>query len=327
MILTDTRLPRTPETTILRAVPRLLSTALVFALLTGTAAAFALTEGLKLEKTPVLGTQVAKVFSPTCGCRTSSARIFFRLRKAESLRVTIEHDGDEVRTLTSRTYRRGPIQLFWDGRDDAGRVQPDGRYIPVVHLGRSHRTIRLPNPIRLDTRLPLVTSAAVRPGVFSPDGDGRADRIVVRYRFDEPAHPALFVNGKQRVIGRFQRPVGQLDWFGKVRGRSLRPGTYEIAIAARDVAGNLGRPRVVGIVQVRYLALGRDTVRVVAGARFSLRVSADARTVRWRLAGRTGTAPRGTMKLRAPRAPGRYILFVFANGHGARATVVVRPRP
>ena len=306
---------------------RLLSTALVLALLTGTAAAFALTEGLKLEKTPVLGTQVAKVFSPTCRCRTDRARVFFRLRKAESLRVTIEHDGEEVRTLTSRTYRRGPVELFWDGRDAAGRVQPDGSYIPVVHLGRSHRTIRLPNPIRLDTRLPRVTSAALRPHVFSPDGDGRADRVVVRYRFDEPAHPVLLVNGKQRVVGRFQRPVGQLDWFGKVRGRSLRPGTYEVAIAARDVAGNLGRPHVVGIVQVRYVALGRHIVRVAGGARFALRVSTDAHTVRWRLAGRTGTAAPGTMRLRAPRAAGRYTLFVSANGHGARATVVVRPRP
>ena len=50
---------------------------------------------------------------------------------------------------------------------------------------------------------------------------------------------------------------------------------------------------------------------------------------RWmaHVAGRTGTASRGTMKLRAPRAPGRYVLFVSANGRGARATVVVRPRP
>jgi hypothetical protein len=308
-------------------VARILSTVLVLALLMGTAAAFALTEGLKLEKTPVLGTQVDQLFSPVCGphCRTRRARIFFRLRKAETLTVTIERGSTPIRTLVSHQNRRGPVELFWNGRDDAGEVQPDGTYIPVVHLGRSHRTIRLPNPIELDTRSPQVESVAVRPHVFSPDGDGHGDRIVVRYRFDEHAHAVLLVDGKPRVFTNGQQPEDKLDWNGRLDGHRLRPGSYQIAVAAQDRAGNLGPPKAAGRVQVRYVSLGRTTIRVVAGARFALRVSTDAPTVRWLLAGRTNTAPRGTIKLRAPVQPGRYTLYVSASGHAARATVVVRP--
>src|SRR5438093_10292484 len=119
-------------------------------MLTDTAAEVALTGGRKLAKTTDIGTQVEKVFSPVCGCPTRSARIFFRLRKAETLTVTIERGRTPIRTLVSHQNRRGPVELFWDGRDNTGQVQPAGTYVPVVHLGRSHQTIRLPNPIDLD---------------------------------------------------------------------------------------------------------------------------------------------------------------------------------
>ena len=92
-------------------MPRLFSTVLVFGLLAGTAAAFALTEGLKLEKTPVLGTQVGKVFSPTCRCPTRRVRIFFRLRKAETLTVTIERGGTPIRTLVGRARSVGTFRF------------------------------------------------------------------------------------------------------------------------------------------------------------------------------------------------------------------------
>lgn len=308
-------------------MPRILSTVLVLGLLAGTGAAFALTEGLKLEKTPIYATSVDKVFSPVCRCATSRARIFFRLRKAERVRVRIERDGITVRTLYHARRGRGPLELFWDGRDDDGRILQDGSYRPVVRLERSHRTIRLPNLIEIDTRPPVVEHVAVAPRIFSPDGDGRADRIVVSYRFDERAHPVLYVDGRRRVVGRSSQASGTVDWFGKVGGRPLARGLHRLALAGRDVAGNLGRRKPAGTVLVRYVTLGRGTIRVSPGARLAVRVSTDAPTVRWRLAGRTGTAGRGTLKVRAPLEPGRYALFVTANGRAARAVVVVRPRP
>ncbi len=74
--------------------------ALVLALLAATAAAFALTESLKLEKSPITGTKVSKTFSPICKCPTRAARIAFRLRTANRLTtVIVDSGGKVVRTL------------------------------------------------------------------------------------------------------------------------------------------------------------------------------------------------------------------------------------
>ena len=59
------------------------------------------------------------------------------------------------------------------------------------------------------------------------------------------------------------------------------------------------------------------------GKTFAIRVSTDAPTVSWLLNGRRGVAKRGTMRLRAPKQPGFYRLYVTANGHSAKAGIVV----
>ena len=74
---------------------------------------------------------------------------------------------------------------------------------------------------------------------------------------------------------------------------------------------------------IRYVALGRKRITVTAGARFPLRVSSDARRVRWTLGGRSGLARPGTLRLRAPLQKGRFTLTVSANGHATRAAVFV----
>jgi hypothetical protein len=63
---------------------------------------------------------------------------------------------------------------------------------------------------------------------------------------------------------------------------------------------------------------------VLAGGRFAIRVSTDARRVRWTLGTRSGRARPGTLRLRAPRQDGRFTLTVSANGYTARAAVFVR---
>ena len=62
--------------------PRLLATALLFVLLGATAAAFVITERLKLQPSPITHVFVTKVFSPTFECDTDLAVVGFRLRNA-----------------------------------------------------------------------------------------------------------------------------------------------------------------------------------------------------------------------------------------------------
>ena len=310
---------------------RIASTVLVVLLLAATAAAFALTQGLKLEKSPIFGTDVQAVFSPVCkpGCDRESALIEFKLRKADRLDISIVEGGEVVRTIErNRSYPKGPVAIEWDGRDDEGRVLPEGEYQPRIHVRGERQTITLPNPIRLDVTPPVLQDVALSRRIVSPDGDGRADTIGIRYRLSENGRGMLFVNGKRRALTRFPRTEERIVWNAKDGGRPLRAGRYELQLAAFDQAGNRTGRTIPLPVTVRYVALGRDRIRAAANAPFSLRVSSDAPRVRWTLGGRSGFAKPGTLRLRAPAQKGRFTLTVSANGHTSRAAVFVRePTP
>lgn len=299
---------------------------LVVALLAATAAAFALTQGLKNQPVAIFGTDVPrKVFSPVCRCPSETASIGFKLREPDRLDVAVVDGSDRVvRTIErGRVYDRGPVEIEWDGRDDAGDLLPEGEYRPRIRLRGDRTTYTLPNPIRIDVTPPRLQLISAQPKVLSPDGDRRRDRVTFRYRLSEPGRAMLLVNGKRRVLTKFPRTEDKLEWFGKLDRRALLAGTYIAQLAAFDPAGNVAeRTRPIRIV-IRYVALGRKRISVTAGARFALRVSADARRVRWSLAGRSGLARPGTLRLRAPLQKGRFTLTVSANGHAARAAVFV----
>jgi FlgD Ig-like domain len=307
-------------------VPRFLSTLLVIALLGGTAAAFAVTQGLKNEPSPIRAPRIAKVFSPTCDCDTRVASIQFRLRKPDRVRLQIVDDGGNVvRTLVPGSrLRRGTVSYTWNGRDDQGRFVAQGVYKPRVHLADQHRTIDLPNEMRVDTTAPNISIVSLEPRTISPDGDGRGDRIRIAYKTSEPAHAALYVDGARVVYTRRQLPRSSLDWNGKVGGASVDPGLHRLWLAAEDRAGNVSNGKVVRVL-VRYVEIARDRIEAKAGTRFGVRVSADAR-VHWRLARRAGSAAPGLLIVRAPGRPGRYTLTVQVGDHAARAAVIVSPR-
>jgi hypothetical protein len=163
--------------------------------------------------------------------------------------------------------------------------------------------------------------------VFSPDGDGNRDFIRARYVVDEPARPIMLVDGKQAVVGRFRPGGGQLDWFGKLRGRTVRPGIYEIRLRAVDRAGNRGSSRRRVRVLVRYIALARDRVEVVAGRRFAIGVRTDADRFRWRFAGRAGSRSGNVLGLNAPEERGQYRVYVRLGRWADAADVIVTAPP
>lgn len=298
---------------------------LVILLLGGTAAAFAVTERLKLQRSPIFDTRIEhKIFSPICRCDRDRAQIRFRLRADDRVTLAVIGPGGEVvRTVVEDDpMPAGPAEFLWDGRDEAGRVVPEGSYKPSVHLAEGRKTIVLPNPIRVDVTPPRIVAFRVEPQVFSPDGDGTNDKVRIVYEISEPARALLFLGGQREVRSRARRPEGKVEWFGKVDGRPLRRGLYELALAAEDVAGNVGT-RVGVPIRIRYVELAREAIRVRAQTRFGVRVRSDAKAFRWRFAGGRGAAKPGLLVLRAPRTPGRYTLFVEANGHADRARVVV----
>jgi hypothetical protein len=308
-------------------VARALSSALVLALLAATAVAFAITEGAKLERSPIYGTRVpTPEFSPN-GRAVPVALFSFRLRTHERVEVWMESSsGTRVRTLLQpRSFKAGSrVSLVWDGLDDSGALVPDGDYKPVVKLERSHRTIVLPNPIRLDTVPPKIVVRHPLYPILSPDGDHHGDIFRVHYAVNEPAHGILYVDGKRVAFTLRQKLTGELVWNGKLNLRPAPPGRYVLTIAARDRAGNVSKPRPFAIAQVRYVVLARPRIVVNPKQRFAVRVSTDAPRVRWQLHGQSGVQRRGTLHFRAPAKKGVYHLYVFVGDHAARAAVVVR---
>jgi hypothetical protein len=302
------------------------------ALLVGSAAAFGVAERLKVEKSPVAGTEVDKVFSPVCKCPQRRASISFRLRRSDRLELTLlDEEGRTVRTLVDgERVAKGPHEFFWNGRDDAGRLVPEGRYRPKVELGRADRTIVLPNPISVDVTSPTVKVLSRRPNAISPDGDGHGDIVRIRYRANERVNGLLFVNGRLRVAGRSQRQGGVLQWVGGAAGGGkLPPSRYRLSVQARDLAGNLSDRVPAGVIPLRYIRLDERLVRAVSGDVVRVGIEADASRVEWLLRRGSSVVDRGRarreIRFRAAE-PGRYVLVATVGRHADRAIVVVRPR-
>jgi hypothetical protein len=300
---------------------RFLPVVLVVGLLGGSAAAFAVTERLKLERSPIFGTQVGKFVSPDSGRRVP---IKFRLRTSDRLSLAIVDSQDRVvrALISSHHVRAGRKVYHWAGRDDAGDPVPDGTYRPRIHLAGEHRTILLPNPIVVDTKVPHISLTRTSLKVVSPDGDAIDDYLTVFFHPSEPARAALYANGRQ-VVKLKSFNAHSLKW-GKRNGMPTKPGVYRLWLRAIDEAGNLGPPTATFTVTIRYIDLGRNVIRVRAGGRFSVRVSTDARFYAWRIGPRHGRVRNRLLSL-AAGAPGRYHLVVSERGHKARALVVVSP--
>jgi flagellar hook capping protein FlgD len=296
---------------------KLAPTIIVAALLAATATAFAVTERLKLEDIPVSGTRIPILFSP----KKTEAKIGFRLRREEDLQLDVADDQGTIvrRAIGSGVFGQAFHQFAWDGRNDSGRIVPDGLYHVELRLKDEGRTIEFPRTIRVDSTPPTIEEVKIRHGVFSPDHDGRADRVDVRYRFSEPAVAILYLDGKRITTSHSKKPVDTIQWYG----RGKKPGEYRLALAAQDRAGNIAgstreftvRIRFVHLFHRRYVTHGR-VVRV--------RISTDAKVVHWQLAGRSGTSRPPRLVIPVPSQKGSYTLTVSANGHRARATVIVR---
>ena len=300
---------------------RFLPVVLVVGLLGGSAAAFAVTEHLKLERSPIFGTRVGKVVSCPSGRRV---KIWFRVRKSDRLSLAIVDSQDTVvrALIGSHHVRPGLKKYTWDGCDQAGISVADGIYKPRVHLAGEHRTILMPNPIVVDTKPPHIALTRTSLKVVSPDGDARDDYLTVFFKTSEPARAVLFANGR-KVVKLKSFTAHSLKW-GRRNGMPTKPGVYRLRLRAIDAAGNPGPRTRIFKVRIRYIELGRHVIRARAGGRIVVLVSTDARLYDWRIGSRHGRVRNRLLSI-AAGAPGRYQLVVSERGHKARALVVVSP--
>ena len=306
---------------------RLLTTVTLVGLLVATAAAFAITERLKLTKSAVYGTVISTRISPTCGCQYRRATIFFKLRRPDDITVTVLNpQGQDVALLAAKRYPRGPVTLRWNGRDDVNQRVRDGTYRVRLHLTGQHQTVEFPNRIQLDTKPPRVISAEVNRQVFSPDSDHQADFVRLTYVLSKPAHVYLYL-GRTLLLQSYRGPVkGSISWYGNGPNGKFAPGAYTLRVGAIDASGNstpvADRERV--RVEIRYIRLANKRIVARAGRPFVIGVSTDAKRYSWQLGRRRGKASSPVLRLQAPTTRGRYTLTVTERGHVSRAAVIVR---
>jgi flagellar hook assembly protein FlgD len=290
------------------------------------------TEHFKLERSPIARPHFTKLFSPTCSCEHQTAHLSFRLRKPDRIDgVVVDAEARPVRTLvTGDSHRIGPVELEWDGRDDGGNVVPDGVYRLRVRLAKERRTILMPTPIFVDTTRPKVRLAGVSPSVFSPDGDGRKDKVTLTYTASEGGRPFIIENGTVAGEGGFgHRGRSVVEWDGTLRGQPLPAGRYELRIRFRDRAGNFSAQSNPVDVQIAYVRVSPALILVRRGGSLRFHAASEATGLSWRLTQRgravlSGTASPGVVERALPKRlrPGRYLLQVTANGHSD--TVLVR---
>jgi biotin carboxylase len=219
-----------------RGLRRRIEALFVIFLLAATIAGFVVTEGAKLQHALVGSTRVDHAFSPSCRCRHDVAHIAFRLMRTTPVRVSIVRgSGRRVTTLLVDSHpSRGFIRLAWSGRRANARPLPNGVYYPEVDFPALNRTLRLPSPITLNTMRPHVAYASMRSGRRG---------LIVRYRFSEPAHALLVVDGKRAVFTRFAARNGVVRWSGTYPdGRRLLNRHPLVRLVAVDSIGNRSQP-------------------------------------------------------------------------------------
>ena len=308
---------------------RVLTTATLVGLIVATAAAFAITERLKLVKSPITGTRISTVFSPTCGCPRKQAKISVKFRHRDVITVSILDAGlHPLRTLVvGETVPRGRSVFRWEGLTDFGDRAPEGTYRVQIHLERQHRTILFPNRIRLDTTAPEVLDAHATRAQFSPDGDHRADTVSIRYILSERARAAVYLRGRRIILSRSHQTHGSVTWTGRIEGQVLPPGVVTLTVGAIDDAGNVTpvskRARVP--VEIRYITIANHRITGVrVGGPLTIGISTDATRYAWRLGKRRGFASGPVLKITAPQRKGLYRLTVTTNGNSDHAAVIVK---
>jgi hypothetical protein len=304
---------------------RVLSTVTLLGLLVASAAAFAITEHLKLIKSPVYAPQVTRYVSPICGCATDRATISvkFRRRTVVTVRIVDAHQRPLATLVSQRSVPRGQGTWTWDGRTAGGARVPDGTYRPEIVL--PHRTYLLSvDRITVDTTAPRVLSAGVSRTLIIGGKKG----VPIHYVFSQAANALVYLGRQQVVLGHPTRAHDKVRWSGRRAGRLLGAGRYVLTVAARDAAGNetppSGRKRVV--VLLRYIEVAQTRIHVGAGAHFTVGIRTAAPKFSWRFAGKHGTGHGKTLHVRAPSRHGKFRLVVTEQGHSASAIVSVGRR-
>jgi hypothetical protein len=340
------------------------ATVVFCALVVATFGAFFLAQRLKHEPSIVKGFTRVAIISPNGDGRKDRSPMSFFLKNADTVSVDIvDRRRMLIRSLVEDRHldaRQRIEGLVWDGRDDEGRVVPDGIYQVRVTLRREGRAVFVPKILTVDNTRPRPIVVAIGPNggevpEYLPNNrDGGVqikvvaaglDRKLLIFRTD--VRPFKLVRTLTLGPGQKER-----DWDGSDdAGRDVPDGTYVVVAQARDHAGNVGstppldgsgRPAFSrgthfagrGGVTVRHIAVQPPFIPPKAGSLMRAFVDARGQPYTWtiRRLGQPGVIRgRGrktkyVLNVHAPRGGGSgiYMLSARRAGHVTQVPVPVQ---
>jgi hypothetical protein len=322
-----------------------------------TFAAFFVAQRLKSSPPVIRVHGLAVLFSPNGDGREDVNRFSLSMANAaDDVAVdVIDANGDRVaRIAAGRDIRPGrPLALSWDGRTDAGRRAPDGRYRLRVTSRGQGRAVIVPGVTVVDTKPPhsivcvgVPCTSRETANIVEP-GTNRIRVWVkgVSRKFPTQVRVLRTDDGKPHQVASFTGDPGthRLIWDGLVDGKPAPPGIYLFQVMVRDRAGNVavtparlepadipGRPG----LTIRSLAVQPPLMPVTAGEKARFFVDARGHGYRWSVrrlgypqVRRHGVARNPRLQFPAPQGDsGVYLLVVRSGTHVIRVPFLVQSR-
>ena len=184
-----------------------------------------------------------RVVTPNGDGVKEATTISFSLTTAAKVTAEVVNEsGTTVRHLAGdRSYPRGRSKLRWAGRNDAGFLVPDRNYSLELTARSPGQSDSASRTIVVDRTLGFLT---VKPAVFSPNGDGRADVANATFTLARPARVRVLVKHADTriatIVPTSDLPSGQASfgWNGLNRyGRRAAERSYVIRVEATTSLG------------------------------------------------------------------------------------------
>jgi flagellar hook assembly protein FlgD len=216
---------------------------------------------------------------------SSTIRFGLTRRAALGARVVSASSGNAVRTLLASSVRSAGVRsLRWDGRSSGGALVADGRY--RIEVSAEDRSDQVTRSILVVVDRTLGGVSAV-PAAFSPNRDGRADRLEIGYALTRSASVRVQIRRGGKVVRTLvdaTHPAGTygVRWTGWLgNGRRLSDGDARVVVLAstslgrRKLTRSILLDRRAPVVRVRSLRMRKGV------ARLRLTLSESARLRIW----------------------------------------------
>ena len=220
--------------------------------------------------------------SPNGDGQADSTTLTYRISAPANVTIEVTDEiGSVLATLVDRVWTRAAeSSTEFDGAE-----LPDGNYnVVVTARTAAGATAQTVIPLSVNRTLGLVTAT---PGVFSPNGDGRKDRMTLTFDLAAAADVRIRIERDGRWVasplaGSFLAGAQRFVWDGARAGGVLRDGEYSAVVEATGGPGSIAFsvPFVADTVAPRVRILPSERLRVEVSEPAALTLVIDGQSLK-----------------------------------------------